>query len=177
MKTWSKNMRYLAMAGLSMVLACPVAMAATVASKEGPLAGVKEVGVLVYLQHDAQTDGIDKKALQSKAELDLKAAGINVLKYGDKARYKGPGVLVLTIDVIKWTGNPINAFNVRADFIERAAVDRAGKPHLEDGSTWQFATTGIAGDLSLKDQISETVDGISQIYAHEYVADNGNAVR
>lgn len=167
-------MRYLAMAGLSLVLVCPAVGAA---GKEGPLSGVKEVGVLVYLQHDAQTDGIDKKALQAKAEQDLKTAGLNVLRYGEKARYKGPGVLVLTIDVVKWTGNPINAFNVRADFMERAAVDRAGKPHLEDGSTWQFATTGLAGDLSLKDQISETVDGITQIYAHEYVADNANAAK
>jgi len=170
-------MRYLAMAGLSLVLACPVAMAAATPAKEGPLSGVKEVGVLVYLQHDAQTDGIDKKAIQAKAELDLKAAGIKVLKYGEKASYKGPGVLVFTIDVVKWTGNPINAFNVRADFIERAAVDRAGKPHLEDGSTWQFATTGIAGDLSLKDQVGETVGEITQIYAHEYVIDNQNPTK
>ena len=167
-------MHYLGIAATLLALVTPTAVTA---NKPGPLTGVKEVGVLVYLQHDAATSGLDKAALQAKAEEDLKAAGINVLKYGVKAKYTGPGVLVLTIDIVKWTGHPINAINVRGDFMERAAVERAGKPFVEDGSTWQFANTGLGGDIELKDQIGELVDQTAILFSREYIADNQKAVK
>jgi hypothetical protein len=167
-------MRYL---GIAATLLALVSSTAIAANQPGPLTGVKEVGVLVYLQHDAATSGLDKAALQAKAEQDLKAAGINVLKYGVKAKYAGPGVLVLTIDIVKWTGHPINAINVRGDFMERAAVDRAGKPFVEDGSTWQYANTGLGGDLELKDQIGELVDQTATLFGKEYIGDNKKVVK
>jgi hypothetical protein len=161
--------KVLLLAGLLLVLTVTEAHATALRDN---LKGLRGFWVLVEMDTpDLERDGlVNRDLLQTRLELKLRQAGINIFSALEMSRTPGQPILMLAVAARKSEAVKGYTVSVLLGMIERVILDR-DRNRIIDGMTWKDMSFGIIGFRSVR-SIYDLASDAADIFINDYLAAN-----